>query len=512
MFDSLLLDLASRLDESTRDLIDRDPFETFGDRYWDDPVAFAQDCIAWPKGSNLFPYQARLLDLIPKYRRVTARGPHGLGKTAIASITLLWFALTRESRRIDWKVISTASAWRQLERYLWPEIHLWARRLKWDVIGRRPFDERNELSTLQLRMRYGQAFAVASDQPETIEGGHASQILWLLDEAKIIPRPFWESVEGAMSTGEAYCVAYSTPGDPSGVFYDIHQRKAGYEDWFVVHVSLEEAIESGRISRDWADQRRKQWGEDSPAYITRVLGDFATEGTAGVIPLSWVETAIERWNEWNDAGRPGIVSAYGADIGGGSVDGDDSVVATIVDGQVVAEARVFQSKEPTQATMELIGQLGGLMTQSGAPAFIDVIGIGAGVAQRLRERRLPAYSFNSSKRTGMLDFSGQIGFLNWRSAAWWLGREMLDPNSGLRVALPDDDELIGELTAPNYTINSNSQYVIEDKYTLRRKIGRSTNKADAVLMGLIGPLLVEEELAGEGQPEVRYFSTKIGDW
>jgi hypothetical protein len=58
-----------------------------------------------------------------KHHRVAARGPHGLGKTTLASWVVIWFALTRDGD--DWKVITTASAWRQLEKFLWPEIHKW---------------------------------------------------------------------------------------------------------------------------------------------------------------------------------------------------------------------------------------------------------------------------------------------------------------------------------------------------------------------------------------------------
>lgn len=88
-----------------------------------------------------------------------------------------------------------------------------------------------------------------------------------------------------------------------GRFYDIHSRKPGYEDWTVRHVTLGEAIKAGRISPDWAEQRKRQWGEDSAIYQNRVLGEFAASDEDAVVPLAWVEAAVERWHAWNDAVR-----------------------------------------------------------------------------------------------------------------------------------------------------------------------------------------------------------------
>ena len=65
---------------------------------------------------------------------------------------MLWFALTRDAAGIDWKCVTTAGAWRQLEYYLWPEIHKWVGRLNWDVIGRRPRVARAQLEAAGLRV------------------------------------------------------------------------------------------------------------------------------------------------------------------------------------------------------------------------------------------------------------------------------------------------------------------------------------------------------------------------
>src|SRR5690242_6849411 len=86
--------------------------------YYDDPVGFARDCIDWRGGAGLADYQNRTLERLVTRRRVCRRGPHGLGKTTVEAIACLWFALTHDATpdRGDWKVVTTASAWRQLTR------------------------------------------------------------------------------------------------------------------------------------------------------------------------------------------------------------------------------------------------------------------------------------------------------------------------------------------------------------------------------------------------------------
>jgi hypothetical protein len=147
-------------------------YDSFRRKYRDDPVGFARDCIDWRGEEGLTFYQEAASNALVRYKRVAERGPHGLGKTALASIIILWFALTRDGVD-DWKIPTTASSWRQLTKFLWPELHKWAGRVRWDVVGRPAFDSRSELISLSLRLSTGEAFAAASSRPEFLEGAHA---------------------------------------------------------------------------------------------------------------------------------------------------------------------------------------------------------------------------------------------------------------------------------------------------------------------------------------------------
>lgn len=445
------------------------------DRWRNSPVTWAADCM----NVHLAGYQGEVLDALPVQRRVAVKGPHGLGKSFMGATLVNWFATTREMMGKDWKIITTASAWRHLEVYLWPEIHKWADRIDFVKLGRQPFNRRTELLDLRLKLRYGAATAVASNQPERIEGAHAEELLYLLDEAKIVPPATWDSIEGAFSNAgpdtadNAYAFAMSTPGAPAGRFYDIHRRAAGYEDWWTRSISLDEAIEAGRISRAWADQRRLQWGEDSAVYHNRVLGEFHASDEDSVIPLAWLEAANERWYEWDRAGRPSQDGPLwiGVDVGRG---GDESILAHR-DGPAL-----WLEGHRRRDTMSTVAMLQGL----DARPIIDVIGVGAGVYDRAREVGLRALPYVGSGKTTHRERSRKLGFTNVRSAAYWNLRELLDPAYEPVIMLPPDDLLTSDLTTPHWSVTTGvpPKIQVEKKEDVVTKLGRSPDRGDAVAM------------------------------
>lgn len=469
---------------------------TAGDRdtrleWHDDFAGFARDCIDWPAGTRLEDYQADILGDVHKHGRVAVRSPHGTGKTTTEALLILAFAITRDAAGIDWKAPITAGAWRQLERYLWPEIHLWARRLRWDRIGRAPFNERNELLQLSLNLRHGSTFAVASSDPNLIEGAHAESLLYVFDEAKSIEPAIFDAAEGAFAgPGETFALACSTPGSPAGRFFDLHARKPGLTDWRPRHITLKQAVSAGRISQSWADMRAKQWGATSALYLNRVRGEFASGDEDGCIPLPWVEAAMERWTAIHDETPDfGPATSIGVDVARG---GADKTCIAIRHGEVFSPLRLYARGD----TMTTAGRAAAILrAHPNAAAAVDIIGIGAGVFDSLREQGLKPTAFGASAKADGKDRSGELGFLNLRAEGWWRLREALDPAFAPTLALPPDDEglLLSDLTTPHYKESSRGLIQIESKDEIRKRLGRSTDCADAVVMAFYSKPI------GEGQ-------------
>lgn len=497
------LALADKLQEAETQ---KAKYQRWQERYRYDPAAFAVDCFHWHRVNDKpTKYQKDILGKLVERKRVAIRGPHGLGKTAMASWAILWFSLTRDG--LDWKIPTTASVWRQLTHYLWPEIHKWSRLLDWEKIGRLPFDDRTELQTQTLKLRTGSAFAVASDKHEHIEGAHADHIFYVFDEGKAIKAQTFDAAEGAFSgagadTGrEALALVISTPGDPNGRFYEIHARKPGFHDWFARHVKKDEVIQAGRMSAEWARARAQQWGEESAVYKNRVEGEFAAGEEDSIIPLAHIEAANERWRLWVEMGKPGNFVQVGVDVARQGADqtvlalrfdqpkwGGDPEGRTLI---AIDDLRYYKFARTTETT----GRVKGVLRKYGGQAVVDVIGYGSGVVDQLREDGFEVVAFSAKKTTDHVDASGELGFVDKRSASWWLMRELLDPeNRNFVLALPPDDRLTGELAAPKWKPHSGGRIKVEQKEDIKTRIDRSTDSADAANMAV----WIEEANDSEG--------------
>jgi hypothetical protein len=476
-----------------------------------DPLAFTFDMIDWGDDSPA-DFQQEVLGEMYHRARIAVYGPHGLGKTMLHAISVIHFALTRDGTD-DWKAATTAGVWRQLERYLWPEIHKWVGKLRWDKLGWTQFTEGKQLLVLALQLRTGQAFAVASNNPAQIEGVHGESVRYNYDESKIIPAATFNASEGAFSAAgagrqEAFAFASSTPGPPAGRFHEICSRAPGYDDWWVRHVSKDEAIRAGRLSPDWAQGRAKQWGQDSSLYLNRVEGLFAADDEEGVIPLAWVEMAVERWKAFTDRGTalevprhldvehrwkmftqangdPGDLTHLGVDVADGG--GDDTVLAPR-HGLFFAPLRYFPTGDPMTTAHRAMGMLN---ANRKALAVVDGIGIGSGVVARLKEEGYRVEGFIASESAGNLkDRGDEFRFENKRAAAWWFAREALEPGYGVEYMLPPDDRLIGELVAPKQRPIAGGRIRVESKDDIRRRLdGKSTDAADAVVQAIFAEAL-----------------------
>lgn len=461
--------------------------------YLTDPVGWIERFVEFPAGESLAPYQAEALTTLAEEHRLALRGCHGLGKSSLASLAILHFALTREAAGIDWKLPTTASAWRQITHFLWPEVHKWAGRIRWKELGRAPFNT-NELQTLRLKLDKGEAWGQAAKDANSIEGAHATHLFYIFDESKAIAANIWTAAEGAFSgagtdtKSEAWFLALSVPGAPAGPFFDIHTRKRGYENWKVRHVKKEEAIAAGRLSAEWVEMMRRRFGEKSAIYQQRVEGNFAADATNSVIPLEWVEAAHERWHDLALRGVDlGPVRAAGLDI---ARDGDDESVLSMSAWDCVLPLIRPQAPTSPQLVAKVKVELSRL---PGRPVVVvDADGLGAGYFDIMvqgidyQDRVFP---FRAAAAPQWKDHSGLLVLGNMRSAAWWSLRDELDPNRPdftPTLALPDDELLTGDLTTPTYREGAGGRIYVEEKAEIKKRLGRSTDSGDSVVMCRVG--------------------------
>ena len=396
-------------------------------------------------------------------RRVSIRSGHGTGKSTFMAWCILWFL----SCYFPAKVPATAPTSHQLEDVLWSEIAKWHRVMK----DRLPsVGEQFEWTAGAFRLKSApnEGFAVARtsrpERPEALQGFHADYILFLIDEASGVADNVFEVAEGALSTDGAYVVMAANPTRQSGYFFDSHHKMRSA--WAALHWS---GVDSPRVSRDYIANMKKKYGERSPVYKVRVLGEFV--GAAdGVITLESCEAAKVR-----DVAVIGSAKViWGVDVA--RFGDDSSALAKRKGNHQLEKVKEWYGKD----TMQLVGLIKAewdKTPKAERPVAInvDVIGIGAGVVDRLIELELPAVGINVAESEAVNNKEDRQ-FNRLRDELWWKSREWLEAKD---CKLCDDDELIAELTTPTYSILSNGLIKIEGKDEMKKRGVKSPNLADA---------------------------------
>jgi hypothetical protein len=283
-----------------------------------------------------------------------------------------------------------------------------------------------------------------------------------------VPDNIFEVAEGALSTDGAFVVMAANPTRQSGYFFDSHHKMRGH--WAALHWSC---LDSPMVSRDYIEQMATKYGRNSPVFKVRVLGDFV-DAADGVISLELCEAAKVRDVVCSTA-APII---WGVDV---ARFGDDSSALAMRQGNwQLAPVREWWGKDTMQTAGLIKAEWDSTMPAARPKAInVDVIGIGAGVVDRLKELGLPVVGVNVAESESIRAGAEGVSFNRLRDELWWRGREWLEARD---CRLADDDETIAELSTPTYGFTSNGRLQVERKDELRKRGVKSPNRADAWLL------------------------------
>lgn len=442
-----------------------------------DEIAHCERMLRWRRGGPAL-FAQEMLGAIPEQwqwdaskllvdrRRLSVRSGHGVGKSAFMAWCVLWFLVCY----FPAKVPCTAPTSHQLSDVLWSEIAKWHRALaERDAQLAELFQWSGE--ALRLRAAPNECFAVARtsrpENPEALQGFHAEHILFLIDEASGVPDKVFEVAEGALSTEGAMVVMASNPTRKQGYFFDSHHRMRAH--WAALHVNGEDCP---RVARAYIETMRQKYGAQSPIYRVRVLGEFI-DAVDGVIPLDLCEAAIDR----DVMLLPKSSAVWGLDV---ARFGDDSTALAKRRGN--HQVGIVQERFGID-TMQTVGWV--KAEYEAAPPDlrpvsinVDVIGLGAGVVDRLKELGLPVHGVNVAE-AAPANVTGDKRFHRLRDELWWRGREWLERRD---CRMADDQETIGELTVPTYDMLSTGCIKVESKDELKKRGVKSPNRADAWLL------------------------------
>jgi hypothetical protein len=196
-----------------------------------------------------------------------------------------------------------------------------------------------------------------------------------------------------------------------------------------------------------------------------------------VIPTEWVRQAMARWTEKPPHGVG--MSSIATDV---ALGGSDATTYSRRHGHWFDNV-VTDKGSDTPDPLDIASRVLSLM-RDGCAIVIDMGGgYGSGVYSHLKNnvKGLTLHGFNGANSSGKRTRDGKLKFANRRAEAWWKFREALEPNLGEPVALPPDQELLSDLTTPRWKLTS-SGIQIEGKEDIRKRLGRSPDKGDAVVM------------------------------
>lgn len=409
------------------------------------------------------------IEMLLAYQRgdrfIAMRSGHRVGKTT----TLAWIILHQMVCRFPQKTVCTAPTTKQLFEALYSETVTWFRKLKPDVQAL--YEVKSE--EIVLKASPTESFVSfrtsSAEKPEALAGVHSRYVLLICDEASGIPEPIYEGAIGSMGNPHATQILAGNPVRRTGLFYDVFHKAALREKWTLFHVSSK-----GHPNVDQAlvEEVAARYGENSNAYRVRVLGEFPLVDDDTVIPWELIEAALHR-----DVKPKNIRSIWGLDV---AYKGKDATALAKRRGNVLEEPTQIWRGKDTMQTSGLIKLEWDNTPLSKRPEyiFVDAIGYGAGVADRLRELGLPAIAINVSEIAALNDKYERL-----RSELWFRGREWLAKKD---CALAGDEELAHELALPTWDVTSTGKAKVEDKRMMRKRTGEpSPNRADAFLLTLV---------------------------
>lgn len=217
------------------------------------------------------------------------------------------------------------------------------------------------------------------------------------------------------------------------------------------------------------------------AYRDGDFGAAVGDKDFQVIPTQWVIEAQNRWTERPPYQVP--MCAVGADPAGGG--GDDNVMAPRYDGWY-QEPIVIPGMDRPLGT-DISGDIVKIRLDNAVIILDCGGGYGGSTYKTLKENDIEVIAFKGAEKCVERTQEGQLRFYNKRAWQYWRFREALDPEQawGSPIMLPPDPEIRADLTAPTFKITPQG-ILIEPKDEIRKRIGRSTGKGDAITMAWSG--------------------------
>ena len=470
-------------------------------QYEKDPVGFIQNVLGV---EYLTPEQITIAESVRDNIETNVQSCHGSGKSFISAMLVLYWVFA-----VGGVALSTAPTRSQVNDILWAEIRRMYDRHKKKLGG-----NRGELFIKLSETANAKGFTVRDYSYDDFQGRHADKLFLIQDESGGIKRAVNDGFEASLTGANNRGLRIGNPVVSGTPFEEackkhhirisawshinvkwayelcsdgIHRLKREVAD-AILDVNREVRPQSqwpewcprdqipGAISISWIEATRAK-GENSNFWQSRIEAFFPTDSEQSVIPRSWVTSSRARYDadpaHW-DAIAARFQPRYGLDVG----DGEDSHALAKWRGPVLYMCEAYPTRGDRQDVSRTVSLAAHAAINEEGVIVVDQIGVGAGALSMLLDyghSAVAAFWGNAA--------DDSVAFANRKAEQFWKLREALRNEEVALAPLGKyEDELIEDLAGTYYEITTSGKIKIEDKEAVRKRLHRSTNCGDAVVI------------------------------
>lgn len=289
------------------------------------------------------------------------------------------------------------------------------------------------------------------------------QLLVIIDEGSGVDQEIMETLEG---TDYTRLVIFGNMTKTTGMFYDSVYRSKG--EFEVIRLS---SYDSPFMSYEQIEYLERRYGKDSNVVRVRLKGEAPDGENDTIIPRELLEKYVNY-----KVPKSHLLDDSDINIG---LDvaryGDDNTQIYVRRGNYIID----QIQLSKQSTMRAVGEISRIALDNEDVtiyAKIDSVGVGGGVCDRLVE-----VNHNNLEVIEIMNNAKPLNEEEYCDTITELYYTFLEKLKKGLVSMPDDYELIEDLSGRKYEFSSDGRLRVESKKKFKERFKRSPDKGDAFL-------------------------------
>lgn len=409
--------------------------------------------------------------------RISIVSGHGIGKSAMLSWLILWFLFIHPESQ----VACTSPGKEQMYDVLWKELSKWIDRMPKAMGSMYVWESTHVRMKESPGVWFARAKTASKENTEALAGVHADWVMMAVDEASGVEEPIFETMEGALTSGNVLVFLISNGTRANGYFYDTHHKDA--ERWQNYAFDSEQ---SPRVDQKFVDAIVAKYGRDSVQFKIRVSGSFPNEGVMD--DKGYVQLLNERDlhlvpfdPEWKPVGR--VMGSL--DASGEGQDESEWAVRDRMRAAIVAEEKVSTPASMAIKSLTICDKFDVDPIDFVIDAFGKGQDVGMEIALATSKQKRPWRVTPINSGEPCEDDDDKELYINIRAMMFY--KLMLWSRAGGEIMdLPQTAEggrtIKDELLSIRFKRTGNGRIQIMDKVTMKKLGLPSPNKADALSM------------------------------